>query len=116
VYNDDLIERKYGWQPGGHMKRLIYLLAAIAAGFVGLTFAIQNRQVVDLIYYFGLEWRGPISLALLVAMTFGIAVGYLASLRTVVRMQRLLARARKEVRQVEQEVRNLRALPIKDVL
>lgn len=98
------------------MKRLLYLFAAIVAGFAGLTFAIHNRQVVDLSYYFGFEWHGPVSLALLVAMTFGISVGYIASLRTVVRMQQQLARARKEVRQAEQEVRNLRALPIKDVL
>ncbi len=98
------------------MKRLIYLFAAIVAGFAGLTFAIQNRQMIDINYYFGFEWHGPVSVALLVAMTFGISVGYIASLRTVVRMQRQLARARKEVRQAEQEVRNLRALPIKDVL
>jgi len=42
--------------------------------------------------------------------------GYLASLRMVVRMQRQLVQARKEIRQIEQEVINLRALPIKDVI
>jgi putative membrane protein len=34
----------------------------------------------------------------------------------VIRMQRQLVQARKEVRQIEQEVMNLRALPIKDVI
>jgi putative membrane protein len=43
-------------------------------------------------------------------------LGYLAALRTVLRLQRELVRARREIRAVEQEVANLRALPIKDVV
>src|SRR5581483_617371 len=82
----------------------------------GITFAFQNRQDVELAYYFGLHWRGSISLALLAALAIGIAIGYLASLRMVIRMQRQLVQARKEVRQIEQEVMNLRALPITDVI
>jgi putative membrane protein len=98
------------------MKRLFYLIVIIVALLLGITFAFQNRQEIDLAYYFGLHWRGPLSLALLVALTIGVAVGYVASLRMVLRMQRQLVQARKEVRQIEQEVMNLRALPIKDVI
>ena len=58
----------------------------------------------------------PLSLALLTAFALGVIAGWLASLRMVVRMQRQLVQTRKEVRQVEQEVINLRALPIKDVI
>jgi putative membrane protein len=71
---------------------------------------------VELKYYFGLYWSGSLVVLLLVSLTLGAIVGYLASLRTVIRMQRQLVQARKEIRQVEQEVVNLRALPIKDVL
>jgi putative membrane protein len=98
------------------MKRIVYLAAALAAVFFGTTFAIRNNQVVQITYYFGHEWSGPLSVALLVTFMLGVALGYVASLRTVVRMQRQLVNARKEIRSVEQEVRNLRALPIKDVL
>ncbi|OGI43936.1 MAG: hypothetical protein A2637_08095 [Candidatus Muproteobacteria bacterium RIFCSPHIGHO2_01_FULL_65_16] len=98
------------------MKRILYITALIIALFVGVTFTIQNRQAVEIGYYFGWRWAGPLSLALLTTFLLGMIAGYLASLRMVVRMQRQLAQARKEIRQVEQEVQNLRTLPIKDVL
>ncbi len=98
------------------MKRVSYLIVIVVTLLFGITFAFQNRQDVELAYYFGLHWRGSISLALLAALAIGIGVGYLASLRMVIRMQRQLVQARKEVRQIEQEVMNLRALPIKDVI
>ena len=98
------------------MKRIIYTILAILVLLIGIAFAIQNRQVIELNYYFGLKWVGPLSLALLTSFAIGVAAGYLASLRMVVRMQRQLVQARKEIRQIEQEVINLRALPIRDVI
>ena len=98
------------------MKRIIYTILAVLVLLIGIAFAIQNKQVIELNYYFGLKWSGPLSLALLTSFAFGVVAGYLASLRMVVRMQRQLVQARKEIRQIEQEVINLRALPIKDVI
>lgn len=98
------------------MKRIFYLLVIVITLLFGVTVVFQNPQEVELAYYFGLQWRGPISIALLVALALGVAVGYVASLRMVLRMQRQLVQARREVRQIEQEVMNLRALPIKDVV
>lgn len=98
------------------MKRTFYFIVIVVTLFFGITFAFQNRQEIELAYYFGVRWQGPASLALLAALTIGVVVGYLASLRMVIRMQRQLVQARKEVRQIEQEVMNLRALPIKDVI
>jgi putative membrane protein len=98
------------------MKRLFYFIVIGVTLLFGVTFAFLNREEIDLAYYFGLHWRGSLSIALLATLTIGVAVGYLASLRMVLRMQRQLVQARKEVRQIEQEVMNLRALPIKDVI
>ncbi len=98
------------------MKRIIYTILAILILLIGIAFAIQNRQMVELNYYFGLKWSGPLSLALLSSLAIGVLAGYLASLRMVVRMQRQLVQTCKEIRQIEQEVINLRALPIKDVI
>ena len=98
------------------MKRIIYTILAILVLLVGIAFAIQNKQVVELNYYFGLKWSGPLSLALLTSFAVGVVAGYIASLRMVVRMQRQLVQARKEIRHIEQEVINLRSLPIKDVI
>jgi putative membrane protein len=98
------------------MKRIFYTVLAILVLLIGIAFAVLNRQMVELNYYFGLKWSGPLSMALLAAFAFGVVAGYIASLRTVVRMQRQLVQARKEIRQIEQEVINLRSLPIKDVI
>jgi len=98
------------------MKRFFYVVLAIVVLLIGIAFAIQNKQIVEVNYYFGLKWSGPLSLVLLTVLTLGVVIGYVASLRMVVRMQGQLVQARKEVRQIEQEVINLRALPIKDVI
>ena len=98
------------------MKRTFYVLLAVVVLFAGITFALHNRQIVEINYYFGVRWGGSLSLALLATLALGVVIGYLASLRMVVRMQRQLVQARKEIRQIEQEVINLRALPIKDVI
>ena len=98
------------------MKKFIYTILAVLVLILGIAFGIQNRQIVELNYYFGLSWSGPVSLALITTFAVGVLAGYLASLRTVVRMQRQLVQARKEIRQIEQEVVNLRSLPIKDVI
>ena len=98
------------------MKRIFYTVVIVVTLLIGITFVFQNHQLIDLRYYFGMHWTGPLSLALLVTLALGVAIGCLASLRMVIRMQRQLVQARKEIRQIEQEVINLRALPIKDVL
>lgn len=98
------------------MKRVFYMIVVVIALLAGVTFVFKNQQVVELRYYFGWAWTGPLSLALLITLAIGVAVGYIASLRMVIRMQRQLVQARKDLRQVEQEVVNLRSLPIKDVL
>jgi len=98
------------------MKRLTYLFIGFVVVLFGITFAIKNPQVVELHYYFGLEWKGSVALIMIVVLAIGTLLGYLAGLKTIMRMRRDLQQARKEVRQVEQEVKNLRALPIKDEL
>lgn len=98
------------------MKRILYLVLVLVIIFFGLTFALQNQTIVELKYYFGLYWSGSLVILLLAGLTFGAIFGYLAGLRMVIKMQRQLVQVRKEIRQIEQEVVNLRALPIKDVL
>jgi putative membrane protein len=98
------------------MKRLLYIAVTLIVFFLGITFAFQNKQNVDLNYYLGVHWNAPLSLILVLTLAIGVAIGYLVSLRRVVQARRKLAQARREVKQVEQEVENLRSLPIKDVI
>lgn len=98
------------------MKRIVYVVMGVLLFLLGISFAYKNAEVVELRYYFGLSWATPLAVMVLVAFALGVGAGFLASLRMVVQMQRQLVQARKEVRQIEQEVINLRSLPIKDVL
>ena len=97
------------------MKRFLYGILVFAVLLVGVTFTSKNAQVVELNYYFGIHWVTPLSFMLLTTFTVGIAFGLLASLAMQARMQRQLLQVRRENRQLEQEVNNLRALPIRDV-
>jgi uncharacterized integral membrane protein len=98
------------------MKRSLYLVLGLAVMVLGLSFAYKNPQIVTLKYHFGLGWEGPLSLVLLTSFALGVGLGILASLVLVLRMHHDLRRARREIRDIEQEVRSLRALPIRDVL
>src|SRR4030065_1907940 len=100
---------------GGDMKRLVYGIMVLAIILIGVTFTTKNSQVVEMNYYFGIHWETPLSFMLLTTLTVGIALGLLASLAMQARMQRQLLQVRRENRQLEQEVNNLRALPIRDV-
>ncbi|MFQ5936665.1 MAG: lipopolysaccharide assembly LapA domain-containing protein [Acidiferrobacterales bacterium] len=98
------------------MKKYFYVLISIVVLLFGFTLTLQNRHPVDVNYYFGLHWHGPLAWILFAAFAVGVLAGFLASLRVLIRMQRQLVRARKDLRRTEQEVTNLRALPINDVI
>jgi lipopolysaccharide assembly protein A len=97
------------------MKRFLYGILVLAVLLVGVTFTTKNAQVVELNYYFGIHWMTPLSFMLLTTLTVGIALGFLVSLGMLAHMQRQLLQSRRDNRQLEQEVNNLRALPIRDV-
>jgi lipopolysaccharide assembly protein A len=96
------------------MKRFLYGFLIVAVLLVGVTFTTKNAQMVELNYYFGVHWVTPLSFMLLTTFTVGIVFGVLACLAMLARMQRQLLEVRRESRQLEQEVNNLRALPIRD--
>lgn len=98
------------------MKRLMYGVMILLMILVGVTFTTKNAQMVELNYYFGIHWTTPLSFMLLTVFTVGISFGVIASLAMLARMQRQLLQVRRENRQLEQEISNLRALPIRDML
>lgn len=96
------------------MKRILYGIVGLVVVLVGVTFTYRNAQPVELHYYFGIDWVAPLSFMLLTTLTVGIVLGFLASLAMVAHMQGQLLKARRANRALEQEVHNLRALPIRD--
>ncbi len=97
------------------MKRFLYGCLILAVLLIGVTFTAKNTQLAEFNYYLGVHWTTPLSFMLLTTFTVGIVFGLLACLAMLARMQRQLLRERRENRQLEQEVNNLRALPIRDV-
>ncbi len=92
---------------------LMWILVLLVLG-AGLSFGVLNAQAVPLRYYLG-STEVPLSLALAVAFAGGVLLGIVACMGGMIRQRREIARLRKAVRVAEQEVENLRTLPIKDV-
>ena len=59
------------------MKKLFLAVIVAVAFFVGVTFTIKNSQVVELSYYFGIHWNGPLSWLVIVVFIIGVLTGIL---------------------------------------
>lgn len=95
------------------MKRIITFVLLLLVALLGLTFALMNAETVQLNYYFG-NVQAPLSLVIVIAIIIGAALGVLASTGVVFGQKRELAKLRKSKKIAEQEVSNLRSLPLKD--
>ncbi|QKT04787.1 DUF1049 domain-containing protein [Ectothiorhodospiraceae bacterium 2226] len=95
------------------MKRIAAFLVILLVVVFGLTFAVLNAQPVRFDYYFG-GGEVPLALLLAVALVVGALLGVLASLGVMLGLRRDLGRMRRRAQVSEKELRNLRALPLKD--
>lgn len=96
------------------MRRLIYLLVFLAMAIIGLSFTMLNDTLVVIDYYMGV---GTISLPLLLVLTLilGMLLGVMGALGWMFHARRDLGRARREMRRSNQELENLRTMPLKDI-
>ena len=60
------------------MKRLFIILVTFLVALLGLTFAVHNPQEVEVHYYLGWIWQGPLALLLFLTFTVGLLAGWLA--------------------------------------
>ena len=95
------------------MGRILMWALVLLVLVAGLSFGVLNAQAVPLHYYLG-STEVPLSLALAVAFAVGVLVGLLACTGALLRQRREIARLRKAMRTAEQEVENLRTMPIRD--
>lgn len=93
------------------MLKLIKLVLAVAFLVAGAAFAIINDQPVTIDLYFANPTM-PMSLVMLLAVGVGIVLGALVSSFYFMRISKENADLRRQSRMVEQEVKNLRALPM----
>ena len=78
------------------MKQLIRLLQwtlKAAIFLILLAFALNNKEDVAVRFLWGLEWRAPMVLVLLVVFTLGVAVGVLGMVPRWWRQRRLAKQA-----------------------
>lgn len=95
------------------MKRLFFLVLALLLLVLGITFAVQNAVSVTLNYYFG-SLTAPLSLIVVLAIAAGASLGVVTSMLLVFGQRRKVARLQRKLQMCEQEVRNLRHLPMRD--
>lgn len=97
------------------MLRIIRLVLLVLVAVLGLVFAVLNAGQVELSYYLGI-WRAPLSLILVLAFALGALFGVVACLGMLFQAKRENHRLRKALRLSEQEVTNLRNIPIRNHL
>ena len=93
------------------MFKLIKLILVVVFIAVGAAFAVANHQPATIDLYFTTPTL-PLSLLLLLAVGAGIILGAIASSFFYVRIKKENSDLRRQSRLVEQEVKNLRTLPI----
>lgn len=91
--------------------RIIRLVFFFIILLLGLSFAVLNAEPVKLNYYFG-SWQAPLSLLLVAAMTLGVVFGIVACMGMLLGLKREVGKLRKSAQLAQEEVENLRALPL----
>ena len=95
------------------MSRLVSLILTAIFVLLGLAFAVVNAKPVELNYFLATR-EVPLALVLVLTLTVGALMGIVFSLGMVIRLKRETLRLRRQIQLTEQEVVNLRTMPIKD--
>lgn len=95
------------------MIRIFAALLLLALVAVGVVFAVMNATPVELDYVLG-KREVPLALTLVLTLVFGVLIGVIAAVGMVLGCRHELTRLRRQVRLAEQEIANLRTIPIKD--
>ncbi|MDN5872445.1 MAG: LapA family protein [Nitrococcus sp.] len=93
------------------MQRLVDLIVIIVIVLLGLSFAMLNKDVVQLNYYFG-SVTTPLSLLLTVVLIVGAVLGVLSTIGIVVRQRAEIARLRRRTRMERKAISERSKLPV----
>jgi lipopolysaccharide assembly protein A len=96
-----------------YMLRLIRFLFLFLILLIGLAFTVKNEQLVELNYFVG-TIELSVSLLLILGMFVGSILGVMSSMIAILPLKREVSRLRQQTSIKEQEIMNLRAIPIKD--
>lgn len=80
---------------------------------LGISFAILNGELVTVHYYIGIK-QIPLSLVMALTFSFGLMIGLLITIFYIFRLKTEKYRLKKRLKIADQEIENLRAIPIKN--
>lgn len=92
--------------------RLVQGIVLFLIFVVALAFAVINADAVKVNYYLG-SLELPLSMVLVVTFALGAVVGLLASTARLLALKREVGRLRRSERIAQQELANLRSLPVR---
>ncbi|MAT50418.1 MAG: hypothetical protein CMK32_04445 [Porticoccaceae bacterium] len=95
------------------MSRILSAIALVLLIGVGITFTVLNPQQVTLNYLLG-SLQLPLAVLVVLVLAVGAVLGLLVAGFMILRLKRENRKLRRGTRLAEQEVANLRSLPIKD--
>lgn len=95
------------------MKRFIQIFILSIVVVIGAVFAVRNAELVQLDFYF-FNFDIYLSLAIIIAIILGVVLGVMASIGWIVKAKSELGRLKRNVKNTEQELTNLRTIPIRD--
>lgn len=95
------------------MARIVSLIIFLVMLVGGLFFGVLNADVVKLNYYWGVS-DIPLSLLMVLMLIVGAFSGVIASMFMVLKIRRQLASVRRQFRDQEKELENLRVIPLKN--
>lgn len=93
--------------------RFIKLILVLAVMILGAAFTLMNADNVVVNYYFGSR-ELPLSVVIVGVLCVGVLLGVFGNMGRILGLKRENAELRKQARLASQEVKNLRALPLKD--
>lgn len=95
------------------MARLVSAFIVLLVLLLVLFFTILNGEPVTVNYYLG-EVQAPLALVIILALISGAILGLISSLLVIMATRHEVSKLRREIKHTEQELMNLRTLPIRD--
>lgn len=95
------------------MKRALFIIFFLLLAIVSSVFTRLNLESVTLNYYFG-KLELPLALLLMLVLVFGSLLGLLLTWSMYRKASSERKRLRRTLKLREQEIRNLRDIPIRD--
>ncbi|HAD37605.1 MAG TPA: hypothetical protein DCF72_11805 [Gammaproteobacteria bacterium] len=83
------------------MKVVFYALTSIVLFLFVFTFMAQNSHDIQVQYYFGMVWNGPVAILLLLTLGMGILFGVFTSSLILLRLKIRLVRTARKLRALQ---------------